>query len=76
MVQDLFDVVPDGLNPNVTGWLVYDKSKDLPEPTPVDEFNDFDDITLVPQDGEALYDKVDHSITLDMKMDNLGDGAN
>ena len=55
---------------------MYDESKDLPEPTPVDEFNDFDDMTLVPADGEKLYDKVDRSITLDMKMDNLGDGAN
>lgn len=49
---------------------------ELPEPTPVEEFDDFDDFTLVPQDKEELYDKVDHSITLDMKMDNLGDGAN
>lgn len=48
----------------------------LPDPTPVDEWNDFDDFTLVPQDGQELYDQVDHSIQLDMKMDNLGDGAN
>lgn len=60
----------------MTGWLVYDKEKELPEPTPVDEFDDFDDFTLVPQDKQKLYDQVDHSITLDMKMDNLGDGAN
>ena len=60
----------------MTGWLVYDKGKELPEPTPVDEFDDFDDYTLVPQDKQKLYDQVDHSITLDMKMDNLGDGAN
>lgn len=60
----------------MTGWLVYDEGMELPEPTLVDEWNDFDDFTLVPQDGQKLYDKVDHSITLDMKMDNLGDGAN
>lgn len=60
----------------MTGWLVYDKEKELPEPTPVDAFDDFDDYTLVPQDKQKLYDQVDHSITLDMKMDNLGDGAN
>lgn len=60
----------------MTGWLVYDKSKDLPKPTLLEEFDDFDDYTLVPQDKQKLYDQVDHSITLDMKMDNLGDGAN
>jgi iron transport multicopper oxidase len=60
----------------VTGWLVYDESKDLPTPRLVDEFTDYDDFNLVPTDGEKLLDKVDHSITLDMKMDNLGDGAN
>lgn len=69
-------MVPPGLNSNVTGWLVYDESKELPEPTPVDEFDDFDDFTLVPTDGEKLLDKVDYSVTLDMKMDNLGDGKN
>jgi iron transport multicopper oxidase len=30
----------------------------------------------VPYDKEALFDKVDHSITLDLKMDVLNDGAN
>ncbi len=55
---------------------MYDESKDLPTPRLVDEFTDYDDFNLVPTDGEKLLDKVDHSITLDMKMDNLGDGAN
>lgn len=68
--------MPDGLNPNVTGWLVYDDSKELPEPTPLDEFDEFDDFTLVPKDGEPLLDQVDHSIQVDMEMDNLGDGKN
>jgi iron transport multicopper oxidase len=42
----------------------------------MDEFAPFDDFTLVPYDREAIYSNVDQSITLDMKMDNLGDGAN
>ena len=75
--QDLFDVVPDGLNPNVTGWLVYDDSKAKPEAKLIDSFDaQFDDFTLVPYDKESIYDNVDQSITLDMKMDNLNDGAN
>lgn len=76
MDQDLFDSVPEGLNPNVTGWLVYDSKKDKPAPKEVEAFEPYDDFKLVPYDKEALLDKVDHSITLDLKMDVLNDGAN
>ncbi|KAJ4373145.1 hypothetical protein N0V83_003436 [Neocucurbitaria cava] len=76
MDEDLFDTVPDSLNPNVTGWLVYDDTKDKPEPKEIDAFEPFDDFNLVPYDKETLLDKVDQSITLDLKMDNLNDGAN
>jgi iron transport multicopper oxidase len=76
MDQDLFDVVPDGLNPNVTGWLVYDDSKDKPAAKEIEAFEPFDDFLLVPYDKEPLHDKVDYSVTLDLKMDNLNDGAN
>lgn len=76
MDQDLFDTVPDTLNPNVTGWLTYDASKPLPAAAMIDEFDPFDDFTLVPTDGERLFDHVDYSFNLDVKMDNLGDGAN
>ena len=75
-LQDMFDAVPDGLNPNVTGWLVYDDKAEKSEAAMIDEFKPFDDYTLVPQDKEPLMDKVDQSLTLDFKMDNLGDGAN
>ena len=55
---------------------MYDGSKDLPQPALIDEFTPIDDFDLVPQDGEKLFDKVDYSFNLDVKMDNLGDGAN
>ncbi|KAL8711162.1 MAG: hypothetical protein Q9220_004307 [cf. Caloplaca sp. 1 TL-2023] len=76
MDQDLFDAVPETLNPNVTGWLVYDKNAPLPEPALIDAFDPFDDFTLIPYDRQPLFSKVDYSFNLDMKMDNLGDGAN
>lgn len=69
-------MVPEGLNPNVTGWLVYDDTKDKPAPQETAEFNPFDDFELVPEDREPLLQHVDRSITLDLKMDNLIDGAN
>lgn len=76
MDLDLFDTVPDSLNPNVTGWLVYDEKAELPTPAFVDAFDYFDDFTLVPHDKMPLLDEVDYSFNLDVKMDNLGDGAN
>ena len=68
--------MPEGLSPNVTGWLVYADAKEKPKPKAIDSFEPFDDFDLVPYDKEELYDQVDHQIQLDMKMDNLDDGAN
>ncbi|MCJ1304803.1 hypothetical protein MMC08_007616 [Hypocenomyce scalaris] len=76
MDEQLFDVIPKALNPNVTGWLVYDQAKDLPTPALLDAFDPLDDMTLVPADGEELFENVDYSFNLDVKMDNLGNGAN
>ncbi|KAL9135531.1 MAG: hypothetical protein Q9175_003285 [Cornicularia normoerica] len=76
MDKSLFDTVPASLNPNGTGWLVYDDTAPLPTPALLDTFNEFDDFTLVPTDGEELLGPVDYSFNLDLKMDNLGDGAN
>lgn len=74
MDTSLFDRIPDGLNWNVTGWLVYDDTKPLPDPALVDEFNDFDDATLVPFDQMPLLPEPDQVVTLDVIMDNLGNG--
>ncbi|MCJ1318223.1 hypothetical protein MMC15_003551 [Xylographa vitiligo] len=76
MDQDMFDHVPPGLNPNATGWLVYNKSEELPSPAILGNFYPFDDFTLIPHDGEALLENVDHSILLNFMMGNLDNGAN
>ena len=76
IMQDLFDVVPASLNPNVTGWLVYDQGDDLPPAATIDSFDPFDDFNLVPSDGEPLLPDPGQTVPLTMKMDNLGDGAN
>ena len=55
---------------------MYDESKELPVPSLIDSFDPFDDFTLVPQDGEELYEGVDYTLTLDFQMSVLGDGAN
>ena len=76
MDQDLFDQIPDGLNPNVTSYLVYDSEAKLPEPALIDEFKPFDDMNLVPYDQQEILPDPDVTIRLDVVMDNLGDGAN
>ncbi len=76
MDADLFDRFPEGLNANVTSFLVYDPSAPMPTPSLVDEYSEFDDHTLVPYDREPLLENPDYSFKLDVKMDNLGDGVN
>ncbi|KAK3683920.1 Cupredoxin [Podospora appendiculata] len=77
MDTTLFDKLPEELNWNVTGWLVYDKKEPLPEPAEIPgDFEPHDDMTLVPWDNQTLYTNPDQSISLDVIMDNLNDGAN
>jgi iron transport multicopper oxidase len=74
--QTLFDTLPDDLNYNVTGWIVYDDAKELPAPVILDEFVPLDDMLLVPHDEMPLLPAPDRVVELDVIMDNLGDGAN
>ncbi|KAI5359150.1 Putative multicopper oxidase, type 1, multicopper oxidase, copper-binding, cupredoxin [Septoria linicola] len=77
MDTDLFDAFPADLPTNVTGWLMYDETKNKPEPALLDSWDaQFDDFDLVPQDGLEILDKVDYSFNLDLSMNNLGNGAN
>ncbi|WQF81562.1 Putative multicopper oxidase, second cupredoxin domain, multicopper oxidase, copper-binding protein [Colletotrichum destructivum] len=76
MDTSLFDKLPEGLNYNVTGWLVYDPSKPLDPPATLDTFTPFDDMTLVPQDRQPRLPAPSKTIELDVIMENLGDGGN
>ena len=76
MDEDLFDKVPDSLNPNVTSFLVYDSSIEMPTPALLEEFDPFDDMELVPTDGEKLFTDPSQQVELAVMMANLGDGAN
>lgn len=50
----MFDSVPSYLEPNVTGYLVYNKSAPLPNELIVGAFNTYDDFDLVPKDQQLL----------------------
>ncbi|KAJ4358726.1 uncharacterized protein N0V89_003310 [Didymosphaeria variabile] len=76
MDEELFDAIPDDLRSNVTGWLVLDSTREHPKPSDVDDFEPLDDLSIQPLDSLDLFDKVDRTVRLDIKMDNLGDGAN
>ncbi|KAE8145434.1 Cupredoxin [Aspergillus avenaceus] len=76
MDTDLFDTLPPTVNYNVTGWLVYNSESEKPSPSDTALFNPYDDFNLVPVDGEKLLGDPDYTVTLDLTMDNLGDGAN
>ena len=60
----------------MTSYLVYDSAAPLPTPAFIDEFDPFDDMTLVPHDKMEILPDPDVIVQLDMVMDNLGDGAN
>ena len=75
MDTDLFDKVPPTLNPNVTSYLVYDPAEPLPTLNDDEALNPFDDFGLVPLDGQKLFNDPDQLVLLNLKMDNLGDGA-
>lgn len=68
--------MPATLNPNVTGWLVYDDDLPLPAVTLLDTFEPYDDVGLVPCDGTELFQNPTQFVTLTLMMNNLGNGAN
>ena len=60
----MFDTVPGYLNPNVTGYLVYDTQKALPEAPRYTNLTAYDDFQLVPYDRMARLGTADQVITL------------
>jgi iron transport multicopper oxidase len=76
-IQDLFDRVPAGLNPNVTAWLVYDETKPMPAAAYQPSWDaTFDDFLLTPVDKTPRLPAPDHAIVLNVMMKMLGDGKN
>jgi len=61
-----FDNFPPHLQPNVTGYLVYDDAKPLPAPPALNDFNVIDDFILVPLDHQPLLGNPDQTITLEL----------
>ncbi|BFZ56205.1 hypothetical protein PYCC9005_003247 [Savitreella phatthalungensis] len=75
MDTSMFDTVPAALNNNVTGYLVYDKSKSLPTPKIRQEYDDADDFNFEPV-VELAPIKADTFLDRNFTFDNLADGIN
>ena len=70
MDPDMFDGgVPSYLNPNATGYLLYDNKAALPPQPVLPAFNPFNDANLVPYDKMPLLGPVDHQIILNVVFD-------
>lgn len=55
---------------------MYNDQAEKPSPAEISLFNPYDDFNLRPVDGMERLPEADYTVTLNMKMDNLGDGAN
>lgn len=78
--EDMLDVIPEELVLNSTNTIMYNEelgSLHEEEALPIDDWDTFfDDFNLKPLAGTELLPDADMTITLDVKMDNLGNGVN
>ncbi|KAF5383086.1 hypothetical protein D9615_005079 [Tricholomella constricta] len=75
MDTDMFDTVPDALNPNVTSSVTYSLSAGLTDLGFVDEYHDVDDISLVPT-IKVPQPPATKTIELEVNFDTMDDGTN
>lgn len=72
----MLDVPEDTLWLNATSYIVYDDSNAMPDEYTVDSLDFLDDFYLSPLDEQEIMDDPDYTITVDVLMDNLGNGVN
>ncbi|KAG6841148.1 hypothetical protein C0991_001425 [Blastosporella zonata] len=75
MDTDMFDTVPDTLNPNATSSVTYSTSASLTDLGFVDAYHDVDDVSLVPV-IQIAQPPVTRTIELEVSFDTMDDGTN
>ena len=75
MDTDMFDTVPDTLNPTVTSSVTYDSSASVTDLGFIDLYHDVDDMALVPLDVEPMLPST-KTISLEVLFDTMDDGTN
>ncbi|SCU83499.1 LADA_0C11804g1_1 [Lachancea dasiensis] len=77
MDETMLDVVTPGLILNRTNQVLYNGEAPFADEYFIDSFDGVtNDFYLTPLEKTALLPDYDYQITLDVKMDNLGDGVN
>lgn len=73
----MLDVIPDDLVLNGTNYIVYDENNEKPDQYTVDSIDDYlDDFYLRPLSNTTLLPDADYTVTVDVIMNNLGNGVN
>ncbi|KAF8156788.1 ferroxidase [Crassisporium funariophilum] len=75
MDTDMFDTVPDTLNPNVTSSITYSPSASLTDLGFVDAYHDVNDTALVPI-IQIAQPRATKTIELEVTFDTMDDGTN
>ncbi|KAJ7578602.1 Fet3 protein [Mycena floridula] len=75
MDTDMFDTVPDALNPNITSSITYAANTAVTDLGPIDAYSDVDDLALVPVVTEAAP-AATRTIELEVSFDTMNDGTN
>ncbi|KAK7059678.1 Fet3 protein [Favolaschia claudopus] len=75
MDTDMFDTVPDALNPNSTASITYDASKDITDLGAIAEYSDVDDISLAPLETVSAPPAT-RTLELEVFFDTMDDGTN
>jgi len=75
MDTDMFDTVPDTLNPNSTASITYDASQPVTDSGTIDAYSDVDDIHLVPLVPVPALPST-RTIELEVSFDTMDDGTN
>ncbi|KAG5638015.1 hypothetical protein H0H81_002283 [Sphagnurus paluster] len=75
MDTDMFDTVPDTLNPNATASVTYSTSSPLTDLGFVNEYHDVDDLGLVPV-IKVPQPPLTRTIELEVSFDTMDDGTN
>ncbi|EJC98544.1 Fet3 protein [Fomitiporia mediterranea MF3/22] len=76
MDTDMFDTVPDDLNPNATAQVIYSQSFTLNEPQTIDAYGDTNDTALVPVQVVPQYSGSVRTVPLVVSFDTMTDGTN
>jgi iron transport multicopper oxidase len=71
MDETLYDEVPSYVQPNVTGYLIYNTSAPLPPQHIIPDRNFLDDFSLYPYDHQPLFTNPVHRITLNITFATL-----